>query len=95
MAKRSDIQLGKDLDAAPPTRCPRCSKELHMMIDAWKPDITKIVRTNCPFCGVEMYAALMIVIDTSLQGVVGAVAAVANLFNPKNVTLVDSSGKPH
>ncbi len=86
------IELGRDFSKAPATTCPRCKKDLHLMVDAFKPDIAKIVRTNCPFCNVEMYAGLMIFVNVNLNGLLGNIQAVVDLFEEKgaNITTVDN-----
>ena len=79
--KGSGIEMGKDYEHSPEILCPHCSGILHLMIDGFKPDITKIVRSNCPHCRGEIYACLLIITDKTMQGVVSSAQAVINAFD--------------
>lgn len=83
------IELGNDYDVAPKNLCPYCSRELHLTIDAFKPEITKVVRSNCPYCGGEIFALLVIVTDKTHKGILGALQGILNLFNPEKTSLID------
>lgn len=87
------IEIGKDYSKTPPIKCPYCNKELHMLVDAFKPDITKIVKSNCPHCGGKIFASLMIVTAVQLQQLVSIIADISSLFVDKNVNFVDGDGK--
>ena len=86
------IELGRDFEQSPPTICPHCKKELHLIIDAWKPDITKIVRSNCVHCRGEFYAGLFIITDTNMRNILNSIQAVIDLFKQGggNVSEVDN-----
>jgi len=88
------IELGKDFDQSPPTICPYCKKELHLVIDAWKPDITKIVRSNCVHCGGEIYAGLFIITDKNMRNLLNSIQAIIDLFASAraSVRTVDNKG---
>lgn len=79
--KGSGIEVGQDYEKTPPIICPYCGGDLHLMIDGFKPDITKIVKSNCPSCGGEIFACLLIITDVSLKGVVASAQAVSNAFD--------------
>lgn len=83
------IELGRDHNVAPKNLCPYCDKELHLMIDAFKPEITKIVRSNCPSCGGEIFAMLVIVTDKTHKGILGALQSILDLFNPAKTVTID------
>lgn len=88
----SGIEIGKEFDQSPPHKCGHCKRELHLVIDAWKPDITKVIRSNCPHCGGEIYAGLFIVSDISLRGVLDTIQGVVKAFTDAkgNVIEVDN-----
>ena len=84
------IEVVKDYESAPANLCPHCKKELHLILDAFKPEITKVVRSNCPHCGGEIFAAIMILTDTTQRGIAGSIQAVLDMFNPALVKTVDN-----
>lgn len=83
------IEILRDHNVTPKNLCPHCSKELHLLIDAFKPEITKIVQSNCPHCGGEIYAMLVIITDQTHRGILGALQAILDLFNPAKRTTID------
>lgn len=89
-----DIIVGEDLSKGPKARCPHCEKPLTLMLDAFKPDITKIVRSLCPYCSKEIYAGLMILVHPNLNGLLEALKQVIAITNPKNLNLVRNPNKP-
>lgn len=86
----ANIEVGKDYSQSPPNLCPYCNQELHLIIDQFKPEITKVVRSNCPHCGGEIFAAVMIITTRTHRDILNAVQSVCDLFNPKKVTTVDN-----
>jgi len=90
------IEIINEFDQSPPNICPHCKKELHLVIDAFRPDITKIVRSNCVHCGGEIFAGLFIITDKSMRHLLENIQAVINLFNESNanVTTVDNPANP-
>ena len=84
------FEVGEDRSRAPANLCPHCKGELHLIIDAFKPEITKVVRSNCPHCGGEIYAAIMIITDVSMHKVINSIQAVLDMFNPQLITTVDN-----
>jgi len=83
------IEVGKDYNQAPKNLCPYCKEDLHLILDAFQPEITKVVRSNCPHCGGEIFAAIMIITTKDHKGILGAIQAILNMFNPEMVTTVD------
>lgn len=92
--KKSIIEVGKEWDRAPAHHCPHCRQELHLMLDAWKPDITQVIRSNCPKCGGEIYAGLFIVSDVSLRKVLEVIQTVIEQFEKAKgqVVTIDNPG---
>ncbi len=84
------IEVGRDYSKAPENLCPHCKQPLHLLIDAFKPEITKVVRSNCPHCGKEIFAAVMIITDVTHRGILSAIQSVLDMFNPQLVTTVDN-----
>jgi hypothetical protein len=78
--KTSGIEVGRTLDKGPPVLCPHCKKVLHLVIDGFKPDITKIVRSECTHCKGEIYACLLILTDITMAGVVSSAQSITALF---------------
>jgi hypothetical protein len=87
------IEVIKDHGVAPANLCPHCSKELHLRLEAFMPEVTKIVRSKCPHCGGEIYAMLLIVTNTTHRGIIGNLQAILDLFNPAKVTTVDKQSE--
>lgn len=87
------ITVEKDYEKSPAIFCPHCKKELHLTLEGFKPDITKIVKSNCVHCGGVIFAGLMLITDISLQNLVGVVANISKLFDKEMVKFVDGSGK--
>ncbi len=87
------IELGEDFTRGPVNLCPFCKQELHLVIDAFKPEITKIVSSNCPHCGGKIFAAVMIILDVTQNGLANSIQAVLNMFNPAMTTTVDNPEK--
>lgn len=85
------IEIINEFDQSPASICPHCKKELHLVIDAFRPDIAKIVRSNCVHCGGVIFAGLFIITDKSMRHLLDNIQAVINLFNKSkaNVTTVD------
>jgi hypothetical protein len=85
------IEIGKEYDRAPSSTCPHCKKDLHLMLDAWKPDIVKIIKSNCPHCGGEIFASLLILTAKTQRGIVHGVQSVIEYFQKMgNVNLIDN-----
>ncbi len=89
----SDFEVGRDYSKAPANLCPHCKQELHLVIDAFKPEITKVVRSNCPHCNQEIFAAVMIITDVTHRGILNSIQAVLDMFNPQLITTVDNPNK--
>lgn len=89
----ADIELGQDYNRAPANLCPYCKKPLHLILDAFKPEITKIVRSNCPYCGGEIYAAIMIITDRTQHALINDIQAILDMFNPQLITTIDNPQK--
>lgn len=87
------IEVGEDFSKGPRNLCPYCKNDLHLVIDAFKPEITKIVSSNCPHCGGRVYAAVMIILDVTQNGIVNSIQAVLNMFNPELTITVDNPDK--
>jgi len=92
MSQDGIIEVGRDYGLAPKNICPHCERELHLMIDAFKPEITKIVSSNCPHCNGEIFAAVMIITTKTHQEILNAVQSVLNMFNPNRVVEVKDEG---
>jgi len=90
----SGIEVVRDYDVTPKNVCPHCGQELHLMIDAFKPEITKIVRSNCPHCGAEIFAMLVIVTEKTHHGILRALQGILDLFNPNKTTTIDNPSTP-
>jgi len=84
------IEIIKDHDKGPPVICGHCKKELHILLDAFKPDVTKIVRSNCTYCGAEIYAGLLILAHTNLHGLIAAIQQIVNMADPDKLKLIDN-----
>lgn len=84
------IEVGRDYSKAPANLCPHCGQELHLIIDAFKPEITKVVQSNCPHCGKEIFAAVMIITHPTHRGILETIQSVLDLFNPKLIKTVDN-----
>jgi DNA-directed RNA polymerase subunit RPC12/RpoP len=85
------IEMGQDYTTTPAIICPHCSFELHILIDGFKPDITKIVKSKCPSCGGEIFACLLILTDITMRGVVDSANVIKGMFAPKNVKIINPS----
>lgn len=87
--KSSGIEMGEDYEVSPEILCPHCSGILHLRLDGFKPDITKIVKSNCTHCGGEIYACLLILTDITMNGVVNSAAAITNLFREEKRKIIE------
>ena len=86
------IEVGEDR-AAKPSMCPHCKKALHMTVEAWLKTSSEVIRSNCPYCNGEVYAAMMIITDVSLKALMQNVIAVTELFRPENRHLINNPVK--
>ena len=86
------VEVGRDYSMTPKNKCPHCGDELHLVIDAFKPEITKVVHSKCPHCGGDIYAAVMLILDKDHRQLLDAINACIQLFKPDNVTTIDN---PH
>jgi len=50
--------------------------------------IDKPIRSKCPFCGVELYCALLILVDTNLEHLYKAIMAVVQAADIDNKHLM-------
>lgn len=84
----AQIEIGRDYDSTPAVICPYCKGELHLVIDAFKPDFTQIVRSNCVHCGGEIYAGLLIVTEKSLKSINAVIQAIVSWFAKEKTKLI-------
>lgn len=83
-----------DRSRAPDLVCPYCKAPNRLTIDAFMPDVTKVVRSNCPACGGEIYAAVLVMANTNLNALLSQIQAVIDLHQQfgANVATMDNPG---
>jgi hypothetical protein len=81
------------LSPHPSVKCPKCKNVMQISLEPWRQNAGNFVRSNCPWCGREIFTCLIIVSNTSLDKLatqVGKLVSVANedsriLVNPNQV----------
>jgi len=87
------IEIISDRPEVPKVKCPKCKRVMEMDIAPFKHQgITKPIRSNCPFCGKELFCALIILVDTDLQHLYKGIANIVSISNPETTHLMGKSG---
>jgi hypothetical protein len=73
----------------PKVKCMACKKVMEMDIGPFQQQgIDKPIKSKCPFCGAELFAALLILVDTRLDHLYKAIMAVVSITDKENQTLM-------
>ena len=67
--------------------CPHCKKEIPIMLDAWKEDVTRIMVDKCPACKGETFFALLILAHRDQNSLGITINAAVNAVNSQNLIL--------
>ena len=79
------IEIVSDRPEVPKVKCPKCKRLMEMDIKPFQHHgITKPIRSNCPFCGMELFCALIIMVNTNLEYLYKNIADVVSISNPEN-----------
>lgn len=83
-----------DRSRAPDLICPYCKAPNRLTIEAFMPDVTKIVRSNCPSCGGLIFAAVIVMANVNLNALLAQIQAVIELHKTfgANVATMDNPG---
>lgn len=89
------IEVIGDAARAPDMICPYCKQPVKLTIEAFVPDITKVVRSNCPRCGGEIFAAVLVMANTNLRALLSQIQSVIEFHQKSgaNVATLDNPGK--
>jgi hypothetical protein len=88
------IEVVSDRPEVPRVKCPGCKRLMEMDIAPFQHHgITKPLRSNCPFCGMELFCALLILVDTKLDHLYLNIASIVSIANPENLHLSGETGK--
>lgn len=67
-ADSSKIEVGEELGAKrPQIICHKCKQVILVDLMAWRYDISKVLRDNCPRCGVEIFMGCMLIGYTDMH----------------------------
>lgn len=72
---------------APQTKCPHCTKVMFLDLRIFERDVSKIVKSKCPFCGGEIFTGLLILVHPQLRGLAQTIANIVELID-KNKRLL-------
>ena len=78
----------------PKVRCMACKKTMEMDITPFQQQgIDKPIKSKCPFCGKDLFAALLILVDTRLDHLYKAIMAVVSITDPDNKILMGDDSR--
>ena len=63
--------------------CPKCHSQFNIDITPFANDVTKIMKDNCPKCGVVLFTGLLILNHPDMNGLLYCINEVITALNPK------------
>lgn len=73
----------------PSVRCPRCKNDMQISLEPWKENAGNFVRSNCPWCGSEIFTCLVIVSNTSMPRLADQISKIVGVAREESRILVD------
>lgn len=71
-------------EKAPRSVCPHCKKVMFVDVTMFKDDVTKIMESKCPYCHGTIYTGVLILSNTDLRKLAGAIQTVIDALKPAN-----------
>jgi len=82
MEKTAGIIVGED--NRPKVVCPHCRQIIVMDIKLFMNDVTKVVESNCPKCNGKVFTGLLILVNSNIKNLYGAIQLCIDAIDPKD-----------
>ncbi len=71
----------------PRSMCPHCKKIMKVDITLFKDNASKILQSNCPYCGGTIFSGMLLLSHPELAGLMKCIQIVVETLNPGNKIL--------
>ena len=83
------IEILRQERKVPEAKCMACKRIMKMDITPFQQyGIEKPIKSQCPFCGADLFCAMLILVDTDLKHLYNAIMAVVSITTKENQTLL-------
>ena len=83
------VEVLRDARNVPEAKCMACKRIMKMDITPFQQQgIDKPIKSQCPFCGKDLFCAMLILVDTDLQHLYKSIMAVVAVTGKENQHLL-------